>query len=80
MHGTFAANEYVSDIAVRTSYNRGKWYYKYIDIDQDFRYGQIYAFSFPVTAGTLNGTYIVESLLERSQGTHISCWSFNYTI
>lgn len=80
MAGAFSQDEYVSDIAIRTSYNRGSWVYKYVDIGQKFVYGQIYTFSFPITAGNAIGLYETQILLERKQGSGISCWDFTYHI
>ena len=80
MAGTFSLNEYVSDIAIRTSFNKGAWSYRYIDIAQQFTYGQIYTFTFTMTAGNAVGVYTSEILLERKQGSGISCWSFSYHI
>ena len=80
MAGTFKREDYISDILIKTSFNKGAWTYKYIDINQKFYYGQIYTFTFPVLAGTLNGEYRVQALLEQKQGSGISCWEFSYII
>ena len=80
MVGTFRTNIYVANVAVRTSYNKGHWVYKYEDIDQSFSNGQIYTFSFTLTSGTGNGEYLEEIFLEEKQGKGISCWTFTYTL
>ena len=80
MSGTFGQDQYIADIAIRTSYNKGAYVYKYVDIAQKFNYGQIYTFSFPMTAGNSAGLYDVQVLLESKQGSAISCWEFSYHI
>lgn len=80
MAGTFRKTSYVANVAVRTSYNKGHWSYRYEDIDQSFPYGQIYTFSFTMTSGTGNGEYLEEVFLEEKQGHGISCWTFTYHI
>ena len=80
MAGTFGHDEYISDIVVKTSYNSGRWTYNYIDIDENFSYGQMFPFSFSTTAGNASGIYEVEVELERKQGYPVSCWTFTYHI
>ncbi|OMJ68198.1 hypothetical protein SteCoe_34418 [Stentor coeruleus] len=80
MYGTFSKEMYVSDISIRTRFNGGSWSYKYIDIGQTFNYGQIYTFSFPLTAGTTKGLYENQVGLETKQGSSFSCWDFTYHI
>ena len=78
MAGTFRTNIYVANVAVRTSYNKGHWVYKYEDIDISFSNGAIYTFSFTLNAGTGGGEYLEEIFLEEKQGHGISCWTFTY--
>lgn len=80
MAGTFGQNEFISDISIRSNHNGGTWNYTYVDVNESFTYGQVYTFSFPVTAGTSGGIYNVEVRLERKQGTAVSCWLFTYHI
>ena len=80
MAGAFGQDQYIADIAIRTSYNKGGYVYKYVDIAQKFVYGQIYTFNFPITTGNAVGLYDVQVLLESKQGTAISCWEFTYHI
>jgi hypothetical protein len=80
MAGTFTQSQYVSDIVIRTKFNAGKFSSKYIDIGQNFAYGQVYTFTFTTTAGTEAGLYDIEVGLEKSQGSAVSCWTFSYHI
>ena len=83
MPGAFSRETYIADISIRTNYNRGGWVYKYIDIDQKFYYGQLYTFSLPILAGTLNGPYQVQIFLEKvseKASSAAACWEFTYQI
>ncbi|OMJ82624.1 hypothetical protein SteCoe_16602 [Stentor coeruleus] len=80
MYGTFSKDTYVSDISVRTRLNGGAWSYKYIDVGQTFKYGQVYTFAFPVTAGSTSGLYETQVRLESKEGSPFSCWDFSYHI
>ena len=80
MSGTFRANIYTAVIAVRTSFNKGKWNYQYFDVDTSFSNGQVYTFTFTGTVGTASGEYLVEVYLEKKQGDAFSCWTYTYNI
>jgi hypothetical protein len=80
MDGTFSRTQFVSDIAVRTSYNGGRYSYKYFDQNQNCQQGQSYSFKFPLTSGTGSGLYTIQVLLEQKQGSAVSCWQFSYHI
>lgn len=80
MYGTFSTDEYISDLAIKTNYNGGKYTVSYVDLDTKYIYGQVYTFMTNVTAGTAQGLYDVQILLETKQGTGISCWDFTYHI
>jgi hypothetical protein len=80
MDGVFSRTQFVSDIAVRTSYNGGKYTYKYFDYNQNCLAGQGYTFKFPLTSGTGSGLYTIQVLLEQKQGSAVSCWQFTYHI
>jgi hypothetical protein len=80
MDGTFRIALYVANVAVRTSYNGGKYTYKYFDVDQKFAAGQDNAFKFSLTAGNGSGLYTCQVFLEEKQGHGFSCWEYTYHI
>jgi hypothetical protein len=80
MSGTFSTDQYISDLAIKTNFNGGKYVVTYVDLDTKYLYGQVYNFVANVTAGTAQGLYDVQFLLETKQGSGISCWDFTYHI
>ena len=80
MSGVFKSEEYISDILIKTSFKKGAWVNRYVDVNEKYNYGQIYTFTFTTTTGTLSGEYRTQVMLERKEGSAISCWEFYYTI